>query len=624
MTAKNIKVQGTKNKRHKINKQRKTKGIEKPAIIDFKWITFILAVTLICYIPNFKNGFVYWDDNIYILNNPYIYSLGIRNLMNIFSTYFMANYHPLTMLSYAIEYSIAGKSAFIYHFTNVLFHLLNTTLVFIFVRRLFLMLEQNNPNKQNLVIPVISALLFGVHPLHVESVGWISERKDVIYAFFFLLALIKYLRYVSTQKPLHYLVTIFLFILSLLSKGMAVSFAVCIIAVDYVLKRGLTSGKVIIEKIPFLILSIIFGIIAISAQRYADAIIENVHFSLWDKISFASYALVQYIIKLLVPYKLVHFYPYPQKINGQFPQFYYYFPVILMFGTAVILYLMRKSRILIFGLLFFIINIFLVLRLVPLGDTIMADRYTYLSSIGIYIIIALSANYLLTRYLQFKKLVIACVVIYASVLGYQTYMRTKVWTDSFSLWNDASKKYPGNSVIILNRGIALEKNGKPEEALKDYFRSAELNPKNDASYTNIGNIKLAKGDIAGSIKEYSKAISINPRNKKALSNRGKVLIDVGRYNEALSDLNKAIEIDPIYVNAYNSRGVAKFYLNNYNEAIEDFNAVIRLNPNHAIAYFMKGLCYINMNNRQQGCVNLKKAFELNFQGAGTYLNKYCR
>ncbi len=624
MAVKDFKNQSIKNKKAKINKQKKIQGIEQLKKNDLLWMTFILAVTLIFYFPTFKNNFVYWDDNIYIFNNPFIYSLGTKNLMNIFSSFFMANYHPLTMLSYTIEYSIAGTSPFLYHFTNVLLHLLNTALVFIFVRRLFLMLDQTTFKNPGLVIPVVSALLFGLHPLHVESVSWISERKDVLYTFFFLLASVKYLQYISTQKPVHYFSTIVLFLLSLLSKGMAVSFSVCIIAIDFVLKRDLLSRKVIVEKIPFLILSLFFGIIAIYAQKSADTIIENINLSIWDKISFASYALVQYFIKLFVPYKLVHFYPYPYMINEEFPRYYYYFSIILITGACIIIYLFRKSRIIIFGLLYFIINIFLVLRLIPIGDTIMADRYTYLSSIGIYIIIAFFLNYLLIKYLRFRKLIISIIVIYAFVLGYQTFQRTMVWRDSFSLWDDASKKYPDNSVIILNRGIAIERKGDLNGALREYSRSIKLDPNNDAAYTNLGNMKLAKGDRAGAIAEYSKAISINPRNEKAINNRGKVLIDIGKFNEALFEFNKAIELDPLYVNALHNRGVAKFYLRKYAEATDDFSRVIQLNPKHAVAYYLRGLCYIYQNNREQACANFQKAVDLNFKVALNDLNKYCQ
>jgi len=622
MPNKDFKNQNIKKDRSETKKPKRIQNIEQLKKNDLLWIAFILTATLIFYFPTFRNNLVDWDDNVYILNNPYIFSLGINNLKNIFSSFFMANYHPLTMVSYAIEYAIAGESPFLFHFTNVVLHLLNTALVFMFVRRLFLMLDQTVLKKPNLVIPVISALLFGLHPLHVESVSWVSERKDVLYTFFFLLATIKYLQYLSTKRPIYYAVTIFFFLLSLLSKGMAVSFSVTIVAIDFVLKRDLLSRKVIVEKIPFFILSLFFGIIAIWAQKSGDAIIDK--FQFWDKISFASYALVQYVIKLLVPFKLVHFYPYPYRINEHFPQYYYYYNIILLVGSAIIIYFIRKSRILIFGLLFFIFNIFLVLRLIPLGDTIMADRYTYLSSVGIFIMMAFLIDFLLNSQEQLRILIISVFVIYASVLGYQTHQRTLVWRDSFSLWDDAAKKYPENSVVVLNRGLAIEKNGNPDEALIEYYRSEKLDPNNDVPYTNIGIIKLTRGDKVGSMAEFSKAIKINPRSTKALNNRGKVLIDLGKFNEAITDFNNAIEIDPIYANAFHNRGAAKYYLKNYAEAIADFNSAIRLNPKFAMAYFMLGICYANQNIKESACSNFQKAYDLNLKEAGAYLDKYCK
>jgi len=588
---------------------------------DFLWITFILTATLIFYFPTFKNKLVDWDDNIYILNNPYIFSLGITNIKNIFSSFFNANYHPLTMLSYAIEYAISGESPLLYHSTNAVLHLLNTALVYIFVRRLFSMLDQTDLKKQNLIIPVISAFLFGLHPLHVESVSWVSERKDVLYTFFFLLAIIKYLQYLSTKRSKYYAITIFLFLLSLLSKGMAVSFSVCIVAIDFVLTRDLFSRKVIVEKIPFFALSMIFGIAAILAQKSGYAIMEK--FQFWDKISFASYALVQYVAKLIAPFKLSHFYPYPHQVEGQIPLFYYY-NIILLLGSAAVIYLIRKSRILIFGLLFFMLNIVLVLRLIPLGNTIMADRYTYLSSVGIFVMIAFLINHLINSYPQFRKLILSVFVVYISILGYKTYERTLVWRDSFSLWDDAAKKYPDNPIVVLNRGIAIEKNGNADLALIEYRRSEKLDPSFDMPHTNIGNIKLSEGDKVGAIEEFSKAITMNSNNLDAIYNRGRVLIDLGEFNKAIIDLNDAIKIDPNFSSAYHNRGVAKYYLKNYTEAIVDFNSAIRLNPKAGKAYFMLGIVYTDINNRESACANFQKAYSLNVEKAGAYLEKYCK
>lgn len=588
---------------------------------DFLWIAAILTATLIFYFPTFWNKLVDWDDNIYILNNPYIFSLGIGNIKNIFSSFFNANYHPLTMLSYAIEYAIAGESPFLYHTSNVFLHLLNTTLVYVFVRKLFLMLDQTDLKKPNLVIPVISTFLFGLHPLHVESVSWVSERKDVLYTFFFLLAMIKYLRYLSTQRSIYYTSTIFLFLLSLLSKGMAVSFSLTIVAIDFVLKRDLLSRKVIVEKIPFFVLSVFFGIIAILAQKSGYAITEKFHF--WDKISFASYALVQYVSKLLAPFELSHFYPYPRQIDGQIPLFYYY-NIILLLGSAVVLYLIRKSRILIFGLLFFILNIVLVLRLIPLGDTIMADRYTYLSSIGIFMMIAFSFNSFINSYPQYRKLILSVFVVYASFLGYKTYERTLAWRDSFSLWDDAAKKYPDNPIVVLNRGIAIEKNGNPDQALIEYRRSEKLDPNLDMPHTNIGNIKLFKGDKVGAIEEFSKAISMNSNNLDAIYNRGRVLIDLGDFSKAIIDFDRAVKIDPNFSGAYHNRGVAKYYLKNYTDAIADFNSAIRLNPKSGKAYFMLGICFLDLSKKESACANFQKAYSLNVEKAGVYLEKYCK
>lgn len=258
--------------------------------IDWLWLAAIVLITFGFWFPTLRNCLVDWDDNIYILNNPYIFSLTPENIGQIFSEYFMANYHPLTMLSYAIEYAIAGDSPFIYHLTNLILHLINTVLIYFFVRNLFRIVYSNSGSRQSQTIALVTAFLFGLHPMHVESVSWVSERKDVLYGFFFLLALIKYVRYISTNRTIDYLLCVVFFVLSLLSKGMAVSLALSLVAIDFVLKRKLFSPKVLLEKVPFFILALVFGIVAILAQKSGDAIITNL--GLPDKISFASYAQI--------------------------------------------------------------------------------------------------------------------------------------------------------------------------------------------------------------------------------------------------------------------------------------------------------------------------------------------
>jgi tetratricopeptide (TPR) repeat protein len=611
--------------KNKLSNQNKNKQVKQTPFQNvLHWQLFILFATLTLYFSSFSFEFVNWDDPIYIYNNPFIHSLSANNISNIFRSFYNGNYHPLTMVTYAIENAIAGQTPFIYHFTNVILHLANTLLVFVFVQKLMGQIRKDDDKNTGILVAGISSLLFGVHPFHVESVSWISERKDVLYTFFFLIALMEYLRYVKKPKLKTYLITIFIFLMSLLSKGMAVTFSVSLIAIDYLLSRDLLSKKVIIEKIPFLFISVIFGIIAIKAQEAGDGILVGNEFSFFDKLVFSSYGLSQYILKLFVPFKLCHYYPYPAKINGVFPTFYFLYPFFVMAGLVVLYRFFRKSRVVVFGIMFFLINIFLVLKIIPVGDVIMADRYTYVSSIGVFFVIALFFEYLFTKNAQFKGKIVFVLVIYFLFLGVQTHQRTKVWETTYTLWNDANSKFPNISFILLNRGLGHIMNKDVELAMKDYKQCVKLDPNNFMAYSNMANVELSKRNFKQAIALYTKSLAINANNEKAYCKRGEALINIGKFDEALTDLNLAIKLNSAYTDAYRYRGTVKFMKQDYYAAIKDFNTLIGYDPNYAEAYYGSGLCYLSINNKVQACKELHKAADLGFKPALSIIKNICQ
>lgn len=330
----------------------------------------IILITFIAFLPVLQNGFVNFDDDRYILNNPMLASI---NLSDIFSSYIVGNYHPLTMLIYAIEYQFFGLNAGGYHAVSLLLHLLIVILVF------YVVLSLSNRKE----VALVASLLFGIHPLHVESVAWASELKDLLYTFFFLASWLCYLRYLKEPKRKFYFYCLFLFLLSLLSKGMAVSLPVVLLLTDYFKGRKL-NAKAWLEKAPFFALSIIFGIVAIIAQKSGGAIQDLEVYPLVQRIAFACYGFITYLLKFVVPYELCTYYPYPLKSVAGIPGWYYIYPIVLLALIAFVFYSLRFSKKFFFGIGFFTITVFLVLQLLPVGNTIMADRYSYIPSIGIF------------------------------------------------------------------------------------------------------------------------------------------------------------------------------------------------------------------------------------------------
>ncbi len=409
--------------------------------------------------------------------------------------------------------------------------------------------------------------------------------------------------------------------LSLFSKGMAVSFPLSIIAIDYVLKREWRSKRVIFEKIPFIVLAFIFGVLALKAQKSMGAVTSDSVLPLFDRISYACYAFFQYLYKLFIPVDLSHYYPYPFKSGEVNLTKYYMTPIFLTIGMALYVYIFRKQKVMLFSLLFFIVNIILVIKIIPVGDTYMADRYTYISSIGIFILIAILFKYVLLNHWKMKVAIVSVFIGYSIFLGYQTYARTIVWNNTLNLWEDAAKKYPKNGVVYLWRGVEYENSGNLDAAITDLEYSLKLDPYNPIVISEVERLKV---NINNKIEYYNQTLASNPNDATILCHRGRLLCIVGKYNEALNDLNRAVAIDQNFAEAYQNRGTVYYFIKDYQNAIIDFSAVIKIHPSHAMAYFSRGSCYTSMNNGMQACSDFQAAANLNYQPAKDALLEFCK
>ncbi|MBK5286350.1 MAG: glycosyltransferase family 39 protein, partial [Bacteroidia bacterium] len=356
-----------KKKEHKHSQAAKTNPtkavlVAEPAHWKYQSILFvILLLTFIAYLPALQNGFV-WDDEPYITKNPLIYSF---NLKEIFSQYVLGNYHPFTMLTLATEYHFFGLNATGYHSVNLLIHLLNVILVFYSV---FFLSDKSG-------VALAAALLFGIHPLHVESVAWAAELKDLLYTFFFLASFICYLKYIKGFKKKYYVFALVLFSISLLSKAMAASLPVVLVLTDYFKGRKINI-KSLLEKAPFFLLALIFGVVAIFAQKSSDAIQDMAVFSFPQKLTFACYGFITYLYKLLSAQNLCVLYPYPIKNGADIPLQYYAYVILFLGLASAVFYSLLYSKKVIYGIGFFTATVFLVLQLLPVGGAIMADRYS--------------------------------------------------------------------------------------------------------------------------------------------------------------------------------------------------------------------------------------------------------
>jgi tetratricopeptide (TPR) repeat protein len=564
----------------------------------------ILLITAIAYFPVFGNGFV-WDDEVYILGNRLIQSFDLKE---IFTTPVLGNYHPITILIFAIEYKLFGFDETGYHAVNLLLHLMNTLLVYFAIFRL----------SGNKIIALVAALLFGIHPLHVESVAWAAELKDLLYTLFFLAAYISYLKYTDESQKKHYYYALLFFVVALLSKAMASSLPVMLILTDYFKGRKINT-KTLLEKTPYFLLSLVFGIGAIMAQKTSHAMESVDQFTVFQHAVFACYAFLSYLIKLILPIQLSAFYPYPVKSGEDIPlQFYGYVMLFLIFIAGVI-YSLKYSKKLFFGIGFFAITVFLVLQLIPVGNALMADRYSYLPSVGIFYLAG--EGFLFLRNGKWRSYGIALLAFFSVLFFKLTYDRCKVWKNGITLWTDVIHKNPSVYAAHLNRGILLMNANKSDDAMNDFNAAVTLNPVYANGYYNRAILKMKLNRNEEAMLDLNKAIELNAAYSEAYSNRAMLYMRSGRPGEGLNDLNKAIELNPRNVDAYNNRGL--FYINEkkYDEALRDLDHSLALNPNNINAYSNKGSIYYMQNKFEEAINSFSKAIALKPDYAELYFNR---
>jgi len=632
-------------------KQKKTRNNNKqwnsaPAILDPKkvalWLAIISIVTLVAYSSSFNNGITNWDDNEYVVENEFIKVINAESISNIFSELnYMGNYHPLTLVSLAIDYQFAKDNPnfehnldpFPFHFTNILLHLIVTLLVFWFTLKLF----------DNFNIAVIAGLLFGVSALHVESVSWISERKDVLYSAFFVGALVSYLKFLEKKSIVAFVVTILLFVLSLLSKGQAVSLAVSLVAIDWYKGRKLTDMKLIAEKVPFFLLALVFGIVAIKAQAAGDAIISQEAYPFIYRIGFAGYAYMQYIIELTIPYGFSAINPYPDIINKSIPAYYWLYLLPALTTLYALYYTVKtKKKAATFGIAFFIINIFLLLQFLPVGSAIHADRYAYIPSIGYVILAGVLAEDLIKKKKSLKMAVYTLIGLFAGVQTYATYERAKVWESSETLWEDTVKKSPKAVVAWNNKGSVADRtavefaekfdfeNSKKYrlQAISDFGHAVRWKPDYVNAFYNRGSTKQSLGKeqkdsslIKSSIEDFNSALTFDPLFAPAYHNRGTSYDELGNSAKAVEDYTTAIDIkanDPQY---FVNRGVAYGKLNQLKKSVLDFDKALLLNPQSASVYANRGLAKVKSKDFEGGLQDYNKTIELDPNFRTVYFNR---
>jgi protein O-mannosyl-transferase len=575
------------------------------------WTFLIAVISIIIFSPAFSGQFLNWDDFAYIRDNTIIKNLSAINITHIFDfdTRVVGNYHPLTVLSYAIEYKLVGLKPFLYHFDNILLHVINILLVSALAWRL---------SKQFLTT-IITTALFAIHPMRVESVVWAAERKDVLYSMFFLLALLSYLNWLRTYKIRDIIFCGLFYLFSILSKGQAVVLPLVLLLLDYWERRPF-GVKQLLEKIPFFALSIVFGLLATSAQASSLTQERLSHYPFIDRIFFASYNLLAYPFKLIFPYRLSAFYGYPFKNEMLF--YYLCLPVVI-FLFSFIIWKFRSNRNIIFGTLFFLSTIFIVIQVLPVGNAIIADRYTYIPYIGLFFMAATLINHYIRKNPQRRKTVILLLTVQLIIFSGKTYIQAGTWKTSETLWNQALKINDREAVAHNNLGIVLLEKNKYDEAIRHFNAAIENRgnyPEYYMAYSNLGKAYADQKMYDKAIEAYNLSIRSAPTFAKAYFNRGLIYTDTRWYDLAIFDFTKAIELSPS-PELYYSRAMAKKNKGLPDEAIADYSKAIELNPQYADAYMNRGNTWFIKNEYERAIEDYNQSLRYNPANGSGYLNR---
>ncbi|HEY4285280.1 MAG TPA: tetratricopeptide repeat protein [Chthoniobacterales bacterium] len=577
-----------------------------------------------------RNDFVNYDDGDYVYENSVVTKgLTVSGIKWAFTHIHAANWHPLTTISHMLDVQLYGLQPWGHHLTNVLLHAVATVLLFMVLRRLTLSIWTS----------AFVATLFAIHPLRVESVAWISERKDVLSGVFFMLTLMAYAAYAHSERRSigRYLMVVVFFALGLMCKPTLVTLPFVLLLLDYwPLKRWPGGSKdqgmrqkvasavstsqrlnvltfhwwsivrgLVVEKIPLFALSAISCVITIIAQQ--QALEPNLDVGLPQRISNALTSYVIYLGQLIYPVHLTVSYPYvPVHIS----QVMFAILLLTVISTTFIL-LRRRYPFLITGWLWFLGTLVPMIGLVQVGLQPRADRYTYLSQIGLYILIACGAASVAGRSRRGRVVIAAAAVgaIAASIV--LTRIQTTYWRNSEALWRHAIETTPTNYIAYNDLGTLLLHQNQPETAMAELQQAIQLKPDFENAYVSIGSALMLLDRIDDAIGYYLKALQIHPDSAEDWSNLATALLKKGNNSEAIVDYRKAAALKPASADMQYNLGHALANNGEWSDAITCYRAAIRIRPGDAKFHNNLAVALIRTGMSDKAVVELRRALEIN-------------
>jgi len=579
-------------------------------------VALLFAVTWGVYASAFGHAFVNWDDAQYVTENPLVLGKQYARLLTAVVSH---HYHPLTMLSLAWNVATPlSPRPFIV--INVALHTLNTLLVFWLVLLL---------SRRRVMVAACVALLFGVHPMHVESVAWIAERKDVLYGAFYLGGLIAYWEYLERRASGMLALTFLLFVLACLAKEIAATFPAVMLLLDYWHGRSPRERGAWFEKLPFLVVAVLIAAIVMDVQgggtfhgllaapnpgRAGFGVLPG--FTPLERVALPAYGFMVYVIKLLIPTGLSAVHPYP-SVREAGEARYLLAPLFLLATIAIALWDLRRTRLLAFGLGWYLVTIAPVLQWIPVGGRLMAERYTYLPYVGLCFVLASAVAAVFDRNRALGLALWAVVGAFALVMVVLTVRQVEVWKDSQALWTQAIRVYPRFPSSYVYRGQDRLAAGHIREADRDFRTAFELGLRSADLYEGLGSAAVAAGQLDSAAVLFDRAVRADPTRGRSYFNRAVVALRLGRPQPAVADLDTALARMPAQAVAFlGIRGYAKAQLKDYAGAIADFDRAIAAGTRDPGIRFSRGNCRLALGDRAGAAEDFRETLRMAPRHAG--------
>ena len=581
-------------------------------------ISLLLILTIITVYGQVKNfDFVGYDDQEYITENSHIQNgLTLENIIWAFTTFHSTNWHPLTWLSHMLDCELYGLNPMGHHLTNLLLHTMNTILLFIVLELMTGAIWKS----------AFVAALFALHPLHVESVAWVSERKDVLSAFFGVLTMGAYYRYVKGPDFKNYVLVIVFLGLGLMAKPMLVTLPFVLLLLDFwPLKRFHFKDnyliqpekvthyvtrkiyRLIFEKFPLFILVVMSSVLTFFAQKSGGAVIVLEKLSLKNRIANALVSYVDYAFKMFWPNKLAVFYPHPGNTLHEWQ----IFGAVFLITCACILAILtaRKYPYIVIGLFWYLGTLVPVIGLVQVGEQAMADRYTYIPLIGLFIVVAWGASDLFRKW-HIRKIYLSVIaMIILSALTVRTYFQIGYWKNGVALFEHAIKVTENNFKAHNNLATALGQTDL-DRAIFHYKEAVRINPRYVTALGNLGLAFFNKGNYDEAISYFTKALKINPKKVDMRMDLANIFFLEGKHEEAISQYREIIKTDSKNANAHFNLALMLSDQKKFYQAELHFKEALKINPNHERAHYYLANIELKQGKLKEASSHLAEAIKI--------------